>query len=316
MDLLNFLSKKDTKEAVVRPAPPTPGARPAGTRGKGTDFSKFPFNTFFRCFEIGTPVHYSVDKDMSVKYETLCMAVQVENHIIDTKKNLITDDDGNFSIKIAGKLMKVPKEKLNRFSILIPDTTKDSALPQHVKFDIGRKLFVKDMTKPASSAMEVVVEKAFIVPSGNFTNIDAIELRPVGFSEAVESDVRRAKRVYARIPVKVQVPGSTEKALASAIIADFNETGIKMSYSPTMKSLATLCTNAIVGIYITRPAGAHSAHPEVLRYKGKVIWNKKHESFGVKLSHIYRDKTFQVMQPIDGIVLKGFLVNHPMCQAE
>ena len=313
MGLLDFISTKkeeqeeieepDEKEEVVKTYEPPPKL----------DIKTFPFNTFFYGFTIGDPIFYSTDNAMTMKYQTLCMAFVFENYIIDAKKDLVFDEEGNFSIRIKDKLVRVPKEKLHRFSILIPDTSKVDTTGHGIEFIKNRKIYLKDTSKPNIPILHTAVENSFMIKEGNFMNIDAIELRILGFDQ-VEDTSRRAKRVEARIPVKIQLPGATDKALSSAIIVNFNETGLKMNYSRTSSGLAALCKNAVIGIYITKPAGIHNAHPEVLRFKASVIWNKRNESFGARLTHIYKDKVFQPITPLDGIMLKGFLVNHPLCQ--
>ncbi|MBF0275716.1 MAG: hypothetical protein HQK84_10850 [Nitrospinae bacterium] len=311
MGILDFISKKENKVGSSEPGY-NPQSTTTGPPPK-TNFASFPFRLFFEGFEIGTPIYYSSDKAMVSKYQTLCMAFVVEDYIIDIKKNLVHDEEGNFSIRVKEKLVRVPPQKLKRFSVLIPDTSKDADAGKFMQFQKGKRIYLRDGSKPNVPILHTVIEKTFAIDEGNFANVDAVELRVLGF-DAVEENPRRAKRVDARIPVKIQLPGATDKALASAIISNFNESGLKINYSPTATGLAALCKNAVVGVYITRPAGAHSAHPEVLRFKGSVIWNKKNETFGIRLTHVYKDKVFQPISHIDGIMLKGFLVNHPLCQ--
>ncbi len=321
MGILDFLSKGKEKEKGAAPPARTGGAsRPAGRASAPsgrTDFSTFPFKTFFNSLEIGNPIIISANEDMGMKYESLFMGLEVEGNMIDSKKNIIHDDKGDFSIKVNEKFLRVQTDKAKQFSIIIPDTTQGGGgggPAVGLTLDIGRKIYLKDPQIKTAPILETVVERTYTVEKGNYTNLPAAELRPVKFLNS-NTDSRRTVRVSAKIPVKIQIPGETDKRLHTAIISDFNETGVKIGYGEGMGSLASLCTNATVGIYITKTSGPDGGPPEVMRYKGTVIWNKKNDSFGVRLGHIYKDKRFQPMQPIDGIILKGFLLNHPLCNS-
>ncbi len=321
MGLFDFLSK-DKANAKGGSTPARSGGAPRSAsrapmpRGGGTGFASFPFDTFFNSLEIGNPIIISSNEDMGMKYESLMMGLEIEGNMIDSKKNIIHDDKGDFSIKVNDKFLRVQTDKAKQFSIIIPDTSQSGGGGPAVglSLDVGRKIYLKDPMLKTAPILETVVERTYTVDKGNYTNLPAVELRPIQFLNS-NTDSRRTVRVEAKIPVKIQIPGETDKRLHTAIIADFNETGVKVGYSEGMTSLASLCKNATIGIYITKTTGPDGGPPEVMRYKGTVIWNKKNDSFGVRLGHIYKEKRFQPMQPIDGIILKGFLLNHPLCNS-
>ncbi|MDP2810785.1 MAG: hypothetical protein Q8O34_11615 [Rhodocyclaceae bacterium] len=261
-------------------------------------------------FPIGKKLRYYPEYQREIVFHTIILAYRVNNHFLYSRDEVLLDREGfPTGFQIAGKKV-LPLEKLERFQLLVPDTTdKEMTLDYITRAELGRGgqfrvgnaiTLVIETDERTIPTVDTVVDRRQIMTAGPYADSSTILVTP-DFDSLILADKRQKQRVETAIRADLYLAADALPFLC--VLEDFSERSLRLRLSDASRDMPPMEPEDQVVIEFDLGEAATTC-----RFRGKVF--RRADDFCViQIEHLYKSGDFEKVNMMDIIEIKAGLLN-------
>jgi hypothetical protein len=261
-------------------------------------------------FPIGKKLRYYPEYQREIVFDTIIIAYRVNEQFIYSRDDVLLDSESfPTGFKIGNKRI-LGVEQLERFQLLLPDTTSaELTLTYVTRAELGRggqfrignavTLFVETDDRGIPT-VDTMVDRRQVMNNGPFADSSTILVTPE-FDSLMVADKRRKQRVEAAIGADLYI--AVGGAPFNCVLGDFSEHSLRLRAGDYGLPMPAMEVGAAVDVeFVLGEPGT------ICRLRGKVF--RRTDQFCViDIEQVYKFGDFEKIQAMDVMEITTTLLN-------
>jgi hypothetical protein len=261
-------------------------------------------------FPIGMKLRYYPEYQREIVFDTIIIAYRVNEQFIYSREDVLLDRESfPTGFKIGNKRI-LGVEQLERFQLLLPDTTSaELTLTYVTRAELGRggqfrignavTLFVETDDRGIPT-VDTMVDRRQVMNNGPFADSSTILVTPE-FDSLMVADKRRKQRVEAAIGADLYI--AVGGAPFNCVLGDFSEHSLRLRAGDYGLPMPAMEVGAAVDVeFVLGEPGT------ICRLRGKVF--RRTDQFCViDIEQVYKFGDFEKIQAMDVMEITTTLLN-------